>query len=82
MQFNFDRSVVLSVIKVEDDAVYIVPTFNGTIVRLPRDRVKYLVVDELRDSSVRVVDFGNVAKGSLPRQAIVGVGDKSKLFAL
>ena len=80
MQFNFDRSFVLGSIRLEGDTVLITRAFHGGVARIPRSRVQCQVVNELDDSSVRVVDFGNVEVGMIPQEAVVGVGHESKVF--
>ena len=82
MQFNFNRSFVLSSLRTDGDAILITRAFHGGVVRIPRSRVQCRVANKLDDSSVRVVDFGEAGEGMVPQEAIIGVGHESKVFTL
>ncbi len=77
--FNFDRSQVLGSFIPVDGTLHITRPFHPGTLALPMDAVTFRVVGELDDSSVTVIDFGDVNPNSVPTGAIIGVGHQSQI---
>jgi hypothetical protein len=80
MQFDFDRSFVLdSATELPSGFVTIKRSFSPGSIDVPKNNVRCIVVKELEDSSVRVVDFGELKRGERPQEAIIAVGNEGLL---
>lgn len=78
-RFNYDRTLVLdSVEKLPRGVLRIHTAFHGSV-NVPLRSVRFSVTKYLNDSSVRVVDFGNVTNVQQATAAIVATSEQNRI---